>query len=151
MISRSKNKILVIIIAVLLLVNIGMIIFIVRGSEKGSFHSDFKAAMPEFLQTDIGFSSQQMEQFDSLSNAYNATFKISMDDLRKSRQEEFKQLAQTGFSDSSIDSMAERSIENKRSLEIQLLQYTKDIRKICTPDQQPKFDALLYKVLDKKK
>ena len=150
MIDQSKNKILVIIIAVLLLINIGMVIFILKTPEKPSFHNDFKAAMPEFLQNDIGFTSQQMQQYDSLSGTYNKKFKTSMDELRSSRKQEFKQLANTGFNDSSIDTIALISTSNKKSLEINLLQYTKDIRKICTADQQAKFDTLLYKVLNKK-
>ena len=150
MMSQPRNKILVIIIAVLLLINIGMIVLILKSNKTVSLHSDFKAAMPEFLQTDIGFSSGQMTQYDSLSCAYNNKFKTSMDELRKSRQEEFKQLAREGFSDSAINNIAIQSVENRKSLEIELLQYAKDIRKICTPDQQAKFDTLLYKVLNKK-
>jgi protein CpxP len=149
--KQSKNKVLVIIIIVLLLINIGTILYIWKGNKIVSLHNDFKTAMPEFLQDDIGFNSQQMQQYDSVSNAYNESFKTTMDKLRKSRQEEFKQLAIAGFSDSSINSIAIQSAENKQTLEVELLQYTKDIRKICTADQQPKFDSLLYKVLDKKK
>jgi protein CpxP len=147
---QPGNKVLIIIIAVLLLINIGMILFIWKSDKTISFHNDIKAAMPEFLQKEIGFSSGQMTQYDSLSCVYNDKFKASMDDLRKSRQEEFKQLAGAGFNDSAINSIAIQSAENKKTLEIQLLQYTKDIRKICTPDQQVKFDSLLYKVLNKK-
>jgi len=150
MMSQPRNKILVIIIAVLLLINIGMIVLIWKGNKTVSFHNDFKTAMPEFLQTEIGFNSQQMTQYDSLSCAYNDEFKTSMDELRMSRQEEFKQLSGAGFSDSAINSIAIRSVENRKTLEIELLQYAKDIRKICTPDQQAKFDSLLYKVLNKK-
>ncbi len=150
MVNKSNNKILVIIIAVLLLVNTGMVFFILRTPEKPSFHNDFKAAMPEFLQNSIGFSSQQMSQYDSLSNAYNAKFKANMESLRSDRQQEFKQFAQTGFNDSAIDSIVLLATENRKLLDVNLLQYTKEIRKICTPEQQPKYDTLLYKVLNKK-
>ena len=150
MLNQTKNKILVIIIAVLLLINIGMIVFMSKAHDKTSLHNDLKAAMPQFLQTDIGFSSTQMQQYDSLSCIYNTKFKKSMDALRKSRQLEFKKLAGTAFSDSSMDTIALTSTEDKQILEVDLLKYTKDIRKICTPDQQSKFDSLLYKVLNKK-
>jgi len=150
MANQSKNKILVIIIAVLLLINAAMIIYFFKLPEKAGFHNDLRAAMPEFLQNDIGFNSQQMQQYDSLSEVYNKKFKATMDDLKNSRQKEFKQLANTGFNDSTIDSIASLSTENKKLLEIHLLQYTKDIRKLCTAEQQAKFDTTLYKVLNKK-
>jgi protein CpxP len=149
--SQPKNKILVIIIVALLVINIGMIIFIAKMHQpSGGFHNDVKAAMPAFLQNEIGFSSEQMKQYDSINTVNCTTFNSLMDDLRKSRQQEFRAFASSGFNDSTIDSIALLSTQNKKNLETHLLQFAKAVRNICTPEQQPKFDSLLYKVLDKK-
>ena len=69
---------------------------------KRGLHSNIKAAIPEFLQNDIGFTSQQMQQFDSLSKAqYNEKFKgLLWKTCKSSRKQEFKQLGAAGFSDS---------------------------------------------------
>jgi hypothetical protein len=151
MIAKAKSKILVIIIIVLLLINIGMLIFILKGHEERGVRSNIRAAIPDFLQNDMKFTSQQMNEFDSLSKVQHDIFKVTMEDMRESKQWEFKQLGEEGFSDSAIDNMVAHSLEKQKNLEFQFFQYIKDIRKICAADQLAKFDTSFYKVLDKKK
>jgi len=66
--------------------------------------------------------------------------------MRTSKQEEFKQLGAAGFSDSVTNEMVLHSLEKQKILEAQFFQYIKDVRKICTPDQQVKFDTSFYKI-----
>jgi protein CpxP len=150
--TKPGNKILVIIIITLLIINIGtMLFFILKGHEQRGLHSNIKAAIPEFLQNDIGFNSQQMAQFDSLKKVQNEKFKVTMEDMRTSKQGEFKQLGDAAFSDSVMNDMVNHSLEKQKILELQFFQYIKDIRKICTSDQQAKFDTSFYKILSRKK
>jgi protein CpxP len=151
MIATAKSKILVIIIVALLAINVVTLFFMCRGHEERGVHSNIRAAIPEFLQNDMGFSSQQMTQFDSLSNAQHAIFKATMEEMKTGKQEEFKQLGAAGFSDSAMNNAVTHSLVKQTTFEQQFFQYIKDIRKICTPEQQAKFDTSFYKVLDKKK
>jgi protein CpxP len=151
MITKHTNKILLIIIIVLLAINIGTLLFFLKGHEERGIHSNIKAAIPEFLQNDMGFSSQQMAEFDSLSQSQHVIFKGTIEEMRTSKEEEFKQLGAAGFSDSVMNNMVSHSLEKQKTLEIQFFQYIRDIRKICTADQQAKFDTSFYKVLDRKK
>jgi periplasmic protein CpxP/Spy len=145
--TQSTTKILILIIGILLVANIAELALFLTKKET---HKDKKTIISEFLQKEIGFNESQMQQYDSLSDEHHKEMKASMEEIRTNKDEEFKQLAGSRFSDSAIHSIAFQSVEKQQALELQLLEYIKEIRKICTPDQQAIFDTSFYKVLSKK-
>ena len=46
--------------------------------------------------------------------------------------------------------MAGQSIEIQKLLEIRMFEHLRDVRSICTPEQRPKFDSLVYKILGRR-
>ena len=78
--TTSKNKILLITVVVLLLTNIAMLfLFLNKGPEKRDPRGGREAMMTEFLQKEIGFSPQQIQQYDSLSKQHREKMKTDID------------------------------------------------------------------------
>jgi hypothetical protein len=150
--TQSKSKILLIIIGILLIANIALVsfYFLNRPAAKKRMRSDRTAAVSTFLQNELGFSKQQLRQYDSLSSHHRSTIKPLFDKIRMEKENEFKQLALDNFSDSSIDNMAVLFSTKQKDIEITMFKYFKNIRNLCTPQQQPKFDSLFYKVFNKR-
>jgi hypothetical protein len=154
--NTSKNKILLITVIVLLLTNIGMLVFFLNkdGGKKGQ-HNGREAAMIEFLKNDIGFNEQQMQQYDTLSRQHREKVRATFDEMRSSKELQLKELGASGFSDSAMALVVSRSAEKQKIVEQGMLQHFAEIRKLCTDAQRPKFDSLFYKVIgrrnDKKK
>lgn len=150
--TTSKNKMLLVAVVILLLTNIGMILFFLnhRGGEKGRSHGSREEVMTGFLQKDIGFSKSQMEQYDTLSKAHRDKVKAIFDEVRSNKEQQFKLLAAQNFDDSAIHTIAAQSAEKQKVIEEQMFTHLKEVRKICTPDQLPKFDSLFYKVWDRR-
>ena len=96
-------------------------------------------------------SAQQLQQYDTLSKQFKEKTKNNPDSLRGNKEEQFKILGIKGFSQSAIDSIVTRSAENQKAMELQMMNHFISIRKLCTPEQQPKFDSLFYKIWNKKK
>lgn len=150
--NNSKNKILLITVIILLLTNIAMLLFFLnKDSGKKGPRNGREAAMTEFLKKDIGFNDQQMQAYDTLSKRHRERVKALFDDMRNRKEQHLKELGTTGFSDSAIDAVVNRSAENQKMLEKGMLVHFTEIRKLCTPGQQPKFDSLFYKVMSRKK
>ena len=148
--TNSKNKILLIAVAILLLTNISMLVFFLMGPPKKGMHGGREAMMTEFLQKEIGFTPQQIQQYDTLSKQHREKMKAMFEEAGKNKENQLKQLAASDFSDSSINNIAGQSIEKQKLLEISMFEHLRDVRSICTPEQRPKFDSLVYKILGRR-
>jgi periplasmic protein CpxP/Spy len=153
--TQTKSKLYLLIIGILLITNIGMLFFFLGnkdgGKKPGNRGQDRSAIMKSFLKDSIGFNDVQLQQYDTLSKQHRENSKAQFDSLKNSKEEQFKELGSKGFSDSAIFDMIKKSSEKQKAMEFQLLNHFAAIRKICTAEQQPKFDSLFYKIWSKKK
>jgi Spy/CpxP family protein refolding chaperone len=154
--TQTKSKLYLLIIGILLITNIGMLFFFLGNKDGGKKTGnrggqDRGAIMKSFLKDSIGFNDVQLQQYDTLSKQHRENSKAQFDSLKNSKEEQFKELGNKGFSDSAIFDMIKKSSEKQKAMEFQLLNHFAAIRKICTAAQQPKFDSLFYKIWSKKK
>jgi periplasmic protein CpxP/Spy len=147
----TKNKILILAIGALLATNIAMLVFFLNkpGSHKG-FKRGREMVLTEFVQKDLGFSQAQMQQFDSLGKQHREKVGQLMDTLRNKKEKVLKDLAQAGFSDSAINESANHAVSGQAAIELLMLQHFKNIRNLCTPAQQSKFDTMYYQLWHRK-
>jgi periplasmic protein CpxP/Spy len=146
----TKNKILILAIAVLLATNIAMLLFFLNKPGRRSARLEREAALTTLVQQDLGFNQQQLQQFDSLRKGHREQVRGLMDSLRNSKEQELKALGAAGFSDSAMLQSASRSASGQTAMELLMLQHFKSIRSLCTPEQQSKFDTLYYKLWQRK-
>jgi hypothetical protein len=106
--------------------------------------------LKEFLRNEIGFSDAQIKQYDSLNQNHRAGMKNTFDAIKNSKEQQFKELGNKGFSDSAISDAIKLSVENQKTMELQMFKHMASIRKLCIADQLPKFDSLFYKVWTRK-
>jgi Spy/CpxP family protein refolding chaperone len=153
--TQTKSKLYILIIGILLVTNIAMLFFFWGdkrdNGRNNKRNNDPSAMMKNFLKKDVGFNDQQVQQYDTLSKQHREKMKAQFDSLKTNKEQQFKELGSKGFNDSAIVEMANRSSEKQKLMELQMLNYFATVRKICTPEQQPKFDSLFYKIWSKKK
>ena len=132
--------------------NIALVSFFLlkKDSRKYEKHSDRKTMIANFLKNEIGFNVQQLQQYDTLSNNHRENMKGMFDSLKSSKDKQFKQLTSGGFSDSVINSVADQSAISQKIMELQMFNHLKNVRLLCTPAQQPKFDSLFGKMLNRR-
>jgi periplasmic protein CpxP/Spy len=149
--NNSRNKILVFFVAVLLLTNIGMLFYFVGGrGPSRSGHGDRKTgAITSFLQNEIGFNKQQMDAFESLKQQHRAAMKPLFDNLGKSKDSFYALIGNPSIPDSILRSEADAIGKKQAALDLQFYQNFQSIRKICTPEQQVKFDSLMPAIASK--
>ena len=148
--KEPKNKILLIIISVLLLSNIVLVIFLLKPFSKNGPRGNRTEMIATFLQKEIGFNQQQLKQYDSLSEPNRTKVKAMFEALRNDKENKFKQLASEKFSDSVIINISTAIATQQEEIEIILYKHYRDIRNLCSTTQQPVFDSLFYKVLNRK-
>jgi periplasmic protein CpxP/Spy len=152
--TPTKSKLYLLIIGILLITNIVMLFFLLdnkTGDKRGNRGGNRGAMMKGFLQKEIGFNDQQLQQYDTLSKQQREKMKADFEAIKNNKEKQFKELGSKGFSDSVIADIVNQSAEKQKTMEMQMLNHFAEIRKICTAEQQPKFDSLFYKIWSKKK
>ena len=150
--NQNKSKIFLLIIAILLVANIAMLSFFLQKKEpeKVNRRPDRKAMIANFLKDEIGFTTQQLAQYDSLSNQQQEKMKALFDTMRNNKTQQFKQLAAGNFTDSAINIVADQSAAAQKIMEVQMFNHIKAVRQLCTQQQQPAFDSLFVKVFSRR-
>lgn len=152
--TQTKSKLYILIIGILLITNIAMLFFFLNKKDDGkrnNRNNDKGAVMKEFLQKEIGFNEQQLQEYDTLNKMHKEKMKVDFETIKSNKEQQFKELGVSGFNDSVIAGMANKSAENQKLMTVKMLNHFAAIRKICTAGQQPKFDSLFYTIWNKKK
>jgi Spy/CpxP family protein refolding chaperone len=150
--KQNRSKTLITIIGILLIANIVLVSFFLLKKDEGKHDKrmDRKTVIGNFLKNDIGFNEAQMQQYDSISTWHSKYMKTMFEANRNSKDKQFKELTAADFSDSVMNTIADQSAGSQKALELQMFSHLKNIRALCTPEQQPKFDSLFVKILNKR-
>jgi Heavy-metal resistance len=150
--TQTKSKLFLLIIVILLLTNIALLFFLFNKDNGGGKRPPFDkgAAAKEFLKTEIGFTAAQLQQYDTLAKQHRERMKGTFDEMRKAKENQFKELGRHSFSDSAIADAVTQSVEKQKMMELQFYNHMLEVRKLCTAGQLPGFDSLFYKMWSKK-
>ncbi len=151
--TQNKSKIFLTIIGILLVANIALVAFLLLKKDDDKHEGkrpDRRTMIGNFLKTEIGFDSLQIQQFDTLSVRHKENMKKMFDSSRSTKDKQFKELSAANFSDSAMINVAERSAAAQKTMELKMFNHLRNIRLLCTAEQLPKFDSLFVKMLNKR-
>ena len=151
MFTNTKSRALVAIIIFLLLSNIAILAFFLFYSDgrKSYRGKEDRNAVSVFLQKEIGFNKQQMDEYQKLKTAHMQSIKPLFDDIRSAKESFYDLLYINNAADSTINKAAGIIGEKQMALDVQMFNHFKNIRNLCTPEELPKFDTLFKKVVQK--
>ena len=149
MASVSRNKIYVLLIGILLLSNLALVdFFVTNKQEKKEVRKDRPGGyMKEALKNEVGFDEQQMAQFEEMAAKHKQQMRPLFEDISKTKEGFYKFLTQPGTSDTLLNSSAKEIGEKQRLIDLKIFTHFQNIREICRPEQQPKFDSLIQRVV----
>lgn len=143
----KKNKTLLFIIGFLLLTNIALLVFCFMKEKPDERNKQQTGRFTTALQKDVGFSSEQMKEFEKLK-------KINMDQVRplfngvkNAKLDFYALLYDSTLTDSLLDQQSASIGEKQKNLDLQMFRNFKKIRRICTHDQLPKFDTAVKQLV----
>jgi hypothetical protein len=150
--KQNRSKVFLTIIGILLVANIALVSFFLmrKDGSKREKRPEWKTVISAFLKTEIGFDTVQINQYHLLSDRHRENMKKMMDSLRTTKDKQFKELAAANFSDSVMNTVADRSAATQKAMELRMFNHLRNIRLLCNPEQLPKFDSLFGKVLNRK-
>jgi Spy/CpxP family protein refolding chaperone len=141
----NKNKILVTLIVLLLLANVAwLFLYMKKGKHPGreGRRMDFYAQ----LKNEVGFSDAQVKQMQQLREQHRAQQEPLLDSMAKLRGEIFDRATNTD-NDSAVNRNIMKIVLLQQEMEKKWLTDIREVKKICTPQQTPKFDSLMKKTM----
>ncbi|MEO5996266.1 MAG: periplasmic heavy metal sensor [Chitinophagaceae bacterium] len=147
-----NNKVLLFIVAILLLANIAMLFYFLwmREPERKNTRGDRqKSPMTEFLQVEIGFNTEQLAAFEKTRQQHRQKMKPLFEDIKTAKVQFYGFLTDPSINDSTINAAALQIGEKQKLLDMQTFHNFREIRSLCTPEQQPRYDSLIVNEISK--
>ena len=148
----SRNKVLLSIIAILLVADIIILVFLfwVKNPSGKNYHGEHTGlGITEFVTKDIGFTTEQLKTFGEMKNAHREKMKPLFENLSKTKEQFYQLMKDQAVADSTLDSAASLIGQKQKELDLQTFSYFKSLRNLCTPDQLSRFDSLFPNILQK--
>ena len=139
--NTGKNKIWIWLVILLVLANVGTL----------GFFWLSRPMPPEspakFLSKELVFSLEQQKQFEQLVDQHRDSVRLWRDQLQSAKEEMYELVKEPTVSDSTEQAAVEKLSPTVEKIERLTLDHFQQVRLICTPSQQKKFDAVLQKML----
>ena len=146
----SRNRIYVLLIALLLLSNLALVGFFVlnKPEAKPDTRRDRPSSfMRESLKKDVGFNDQQMAEFDKRIQAHRAQMRPIFEDITRTKENYYQLLNHPNTPDSGLNAAAISIGEKQKLIDMTMFAHFQNLRELCTPEQRPAFDSLVQKVV----
>lgn len=144
----SRNKILLSIIAILLVTNVVMLVLFFRMCR----HPKEEPKRPGFterLKKDVGFTPEQMAVFEPRKKNFWNNMRQRFDDIKKTKEDFYYLMYDPNAPDSVLEAKAEVIGKQQKDLDLYVIRHFKDVRKMCTPEQQPRYDSLIPYIVER--
>lgn len=140
----AKNKILIWSVVLLMIVNVAVLIALILSHHKPVDHRGTPA---DYLIKELGLNAEQQKRLKGLADQHHQQAETIMVKIKDARDSLFGLLQQPTISDSTKNAAADNVAKNLEQLDLLTFDHFKQVRAICTPDQQKKFDKIIQDVL----
>ena len=147
----TKNKWFLFLLGFLFLANIALLLSFFVFGEKGGSYKDSRNGQQGSgsLSKELLLSKEQENAFAKLKEEHFKVMKPLWSEIRQSKDSLYGQLNNPGMDDSSISSFTDRIAAKNKMADELMFRHFVELRKICTPEQQQKFDTLIPQMFNR--
>jgi Spy/CpxP family protein refolding chaperone len=136
---KTINKNWLWVIAGILLVNVSLLAFILLG---GPRHQP-----PDFLLEKLNFSEEQKEKFGELKGEHRSTINRQRSEIDALKDKLYENFSSKSFTDEEARKITKKIGQREAEGDLLTFQHFREIRNMCTPEQQGKFDRLINEIV----
>ena len=145
------NKILVIAVILLLIVNIALLVFVWKGNKKEELKRPQGNGPFETMAKELNMSEQQKTDYKNLRDEHFGKVRPLFDTIRQYRTSFFKMIKDTNITDDSLNNYSKRIAEKQAIIDKMTFDHFKKVRALFSGDQQKQFDDYMQKVLQRRR
>lgn len=146
--KNSYNKLLAVAVALLLITNIALVFFMVKGKKKGD-DREMKSDPSEIMVKELNMTEEQQAQYKQLKDEHLKNIKPLFDSVRAAKTAYFGLLKDANISDSIADIYSQRIYDRQAIADKATFAHFRKVRNLFTADQQPKFDQFIQKMMQR--
>jgi Spy/CpxP family protein refolding chaperone len=144
----TQNRFLVLLVAILLFANLGLMLYFFAFR-----HKDEGARVPprvsDFVQKELGFTPDQAKRFQELRDQHKEAIKPVMEDMKKLKDSLYNLLKSPQMNDSAAMALSDKIGEKQKEWELLIFHHFQKVRAICDSGQLPKFDSLVHQMVNR--
>lgn len=142
--TPSKNKILIWAVIFLMIANVAVLatIWIMHNKQKPQ-----RGTPSDYLVKELGLNDEQQNKLHALAKQHHEQSEQIKEQIKNARHDLFKLLQQPNVDDSAKKIAADNVAKNLEQLDLLTFDHFKQVRAICNPQQQKKFDEIIEDVL----
>lgn len=144
--ATSKNRTLLLLIAVLLITNMVMLYLLNREPEKEPELSRSER-MVKMVQDELELTPGQVEEYIKLRNYRDSIMKPIQESMRTAKMEMIQLIRQDSVNQNQLQEITGRVGNNQALIEMENFSHFKRMQKMLGDNQQPKFDSLLMRMI----
>jgi len=144
----KNTKILSIAVVLLLLVNIALVIFMVKG-RKGPGRWDGGRDPFAMMVKELDMTEQQQTDYKLQKEEHFKVIRPLFDSLRSAKTAFFALTRETNVSDSVVNVYSQLITDRQAEIDKLTFAHFKKVRGLFTPEQQPKFDTFVQKMMQR--
>ncbi|MBK6936574.1 MAG: Spy/CpxP family protein refolding chaperone [Chitinophagaceae bacterium] len=148
---KNSNKILSITVVLLLLANIALVVMLVTGNGFGHKSQNKRIDPAEMMAKELGLNEQQKASHKLLKEEHMKTMKPLFDSLREVKSAFYMLTKEQELSDSLLNAYGHTITDLQIRIDKATFAHFKKVRAMLTPEQQPKFDTLVKKMMTRSK
>ncbi|HEX4875680.1 MAG TPA: Spy/CpxP family protein refolding chaperone [Chitinophagaceae bacterium] len=142
--TTGKNKWLTLLVVLLLLANITTLALF--WLDRGKRPPQPKGTPKEFLVKELSLTAVQQQQFDTLIAGHRKKSGELRDAVKAAKDSLFGLIKESAATDSLKQLYAKKVSHLTEQIDLLTVNHFQQVRKICTPEQQQKFDELILEV-----
>ena len=147
---RSSNKILTVAVVLLLLINIGLVVFMLTGKKKAGGRPP-KADPFEMMVKELKMTEKQQADYKAMKEEHMKVIRPLFDSVRAAKTAFFGMVKDADVNDSLVNVYSERITSKQAEIDKLTFSHFKRVRTVFTPEQQPQFDAFIQKMMQRNK
>ena len=147
--TTTTNRNLIAIIVMLILTNIGVLAYFLwfKPAEKADDRD--KLGITEMLEKEVGFTNEQLTTYKQMKDVQKKRIHPLFEEMRKAKEELFRQLGDTTASQATLEQLADTIGQRQKAIDLQIISYFREVRKLCTPEQTAKYDSVIIRAFRK--
>lgn len=144
----TQNRFLVLLVAFLLIANLGLMLYFFVFRNSGE-QKNRPPRVSDFVQKELGFNSDQAAKFQQLRDEHREAIKPVIDDMKKLKDSLYNLLQTRSVADSTAAIIASKIGEKQQQWELMIFHHFQKVRAICDSSQLPKFDSLVHRMINR--
>lgn len=146
--KNFNTKILTIAVVLLLLTNIALVVFMLKGKNRHSGKYRGNRSEPfEMMVKELNMTEQQQKDYKQLKEEHLKNIKPWFDSVRIAKKNYFALLKDSAINDSVITVYNQRISERQATADRLTFAHFKRVRNLFTAEQQPRFDEFIQKIM----